>query len=239
MPAPAVSASIATARQPIPGVSICFSGLSAKHTTHPLGMQRFKRMLFVSVSRWDAKLCSFDCSREAAILVRTLVFITGGQRVASENLEFAGRFSTTVRAIRDSLREAVHACSASFRDHRLHLGQQDILFKGVLCGYGLCWPVGGYLAVVDSPSQLVEAYAIAAEAAFQCWPKSIRRRSTIVFTSRCFSFSSVALPTPGRRSTGSGNKNGSISSGCMTKGPSGFFPVRSNLREEFVRRYAC
>jgi hypothetical protein len=26
-------------------------------------------------------------------------------------------------------------------DHRLHLGQQDILFKSVLGGYGLCWPV--------------------------------------------------------------------------------------------------
>src|SRR6266851_4318066 len=53
--------------------------------------------------------------------------------------------------------------------------------------------------------------------------KSMRRRSAIVCTSRCFSFSSVTLPTPGRRSTGSGNKNESISSGCMTKSPSGFF----------------
>ena len=48
-------------------------------------------------------------------------------------------------------------------DHRLHLGQQDIPFKGVLGGYGLCWPVRDYLAVVDSPSQLVETHAIAAE----------------------------------------------------------------------------
>jgi hypothetical protein len=46
----------------------------------------------------------------------------------------------------------------------------------------------------------------------------------MVCTSRCFSFSSVTLPTPGRRSTGSGNRNESISSGCMTKSPSGFFP---------------
>src|ERR1700730_14368160 len=48
------------------------------------------------------------------------------------------------------------------------LGQQDILFEGVLCRYGLRWPVRNYLAVVDSPSQLVETHAIAAEAAFEC-----------------------------------------------------------------------
>lgn len=53
-------------------------------------------------------------------------------------------------------------------DHWLHLGQQDILFKRVLGGYGLCWPVRDYLAVVDSPSQLVETHAITAEAAFEC-----------------------------------------------------------------------
>jgi hypothetical protein len=50
-----------------------------------------------------------------------------------------------------------------FSDDRLHLGQQDILFEGVLGGYGLCWPVRDYFAVVDSPSQLVETHAIAAE----------------------------------------------------------------------------
>ena len=55
-----------------------------------------------------------------------------------------------------------------FSNHRLHLCQQDILFKSVLCGYGLCRPVRDYLAVVDSPGQLVETQAIAAEAVFQC-----------------------------------------------------------------------
>src|SRR5258708_7586265 len=48
--------------------------------------------------------------------------------------------SATVRAIRDSLQDAAHVCSKS-ADHRLHLGQQDILFEGVLCRYGLRWPV--------------------------------------------------------------------------------------------------
>ncbi len=55
-----------------------------------------------------------------------------------------------------------------FSDHRLHLAQQDILLKGVLGGYGLCRPVRNYFAVVDSPRQLVETHAIAAEAAFEC-----------------------------------------------------------------------
>ena len=53
-------------------------------------------------------------------------------------------------------------------NHRFHLGQQDIVFEGVLGGYGLCWPIRDYLAVVDSPGQLVETNAIAAEAAFEC-----------------------------------------------------------------------
>ena len=77
-------------------------------------------------------------------------------------------FSTTVRGIRDSLREAGPCVLRKSSDHRLHLGQQDIQFKSVLCGYGLCRPVRDYLAVVDSPSQLVETHAIAAEAAFEC-----------------------------------------------------------------------
>jgi len=40
-------------------------------------------------------------------------------------------FSTTVRAIRDSLRDAVHVCSASVRSSAPP-GQQDIVFEGVL-----------------------------------------------------------------------------------------------------------
>ena len=77
-------------------------------------------------------------------------------------------FSTTVRAIRDSLREAVHACSASFRIIGSISVSQNILFKRVLGGYRLCWPVRDYLVVVDSPRQLVETHAIAAEAALEC-----------------------------------------------------------------------
>ena len=55
-----------------------------------------------------------------------------------------------------------------FSDHWLHLGQQDILLKGVLGGYGLCCPVRDYFAVVDSPSQLVETHAIPAKAGLEC-----------------------------------------------------------------------
>ena len=50
-----------------------------------------------------------------------------------------------------------------FSDHRFQFGQQNVLFEGVLGGDGLCWSVRDYLAVVDSPGQLVEAQAIAAE----------------------------------------------------------------------------
>jgi len=77
-------------------------------------------------------------------------------------------FSTTVRGIRDSLREAVHVCSASLRIIGSISASKTSSSKSVLCGYGLCRPVRDYLAVVDSPSQLVETHAIAAEAAFEC-----------------------------------------------------------------------
>ena len=55
-----------------------------------------------------------------------------------------GQYSSAPRfkTIRDSLREAAH----------VRLGQQDILFKGVLGRYRLCWPIGDDFAVVDSPS---------------------------------------------------------------------------------------
>ena len=44
----------------------------------------------------------------------------------------------------------------------------NILFKGILCRYGLRRPVRDYFALVDSPGQFVETHAIAAEAAFEC-----------------------------------------------------------------------
>src|SRR6267143_7098823 len=97
-------------------------------------------------------------------------------------------------------------------NHKFHLGQQDIVFEGVLGGYGLCWPVRDYLAVVDSPSQLVETHAVAAETALECRqihsPQVGDRLylKVLQFFFRDFAYS-------GRRSTGSGNKNESISSG--------------------------
>ena len=88
---------------------------------------------------------------------------------ASENLELAG-LEFEYHGARDSgfFARGSPCVLRKFSNHRLHLGQQDILFKSVLCGYGLCRPVRDYLAVVDSPSQLVETHAIAAEAAFEC-----------------------------------------------------------------------
>jgi hypothetical protein len=57
---------------------------------------------------------------------------------------------TTVRAIRGSLRDAVHVFSASLRIIWLYLGKQYILLKGVLGRYGLRRPVRDDFALVDS-----------------------------------------------------------------------------------------
>src|SRR5260370_41282317 len=88
---------------------------------------------------------------------------------ASENLEFAS-LQFQYDGARDSgfLPRGGPRVLRKFSDHRLYLGQQNILFKRVLGGYGLCWPVRDYLAVVDSPRQLVETHAIAAEAGLEC-----------------------------------------------------------------------
>jgi len=45
----------------------------------------------------------------------------------------------------------------------------------------------------------------------------------MVRTSKLVSFSSVTLPTPGKRPTGKDDKKKSTSSGWMTNNPSGFF----------------
>src|SRR5207249_4321972 len=88
---------------------------------------------------------------------------------ASENLEFAGlQFQYDGASDSRFFPRCGPSVLGKSSNHRFHLGQQDILFKGVLGGYGLCRSVRDYLAVVDSPSQFVETQAIAAEAAFEC-----------------------------------------------------------------------
>src|SRR5438445_12860409 len=97
---------------------------------------------------------------------------------ASENLEFAGlQFQYDGASDSRFFPRCGPCVLRKSSNHRFHLGQQDILFKGVLGGYGLCWPVRDYLAVVDSPSQFVETHTIAAEAAFerrQVHPSQVR-----------------------------------------------------------------
>jgi hypothetical protein len=87
---------------------------------------------------------------------------------ARENLEFAGlQFQYDGASDSRFFPRCGPCVLRKSSNHRFRLGQQEILFEGVFSGYGLCWPVRYYLAVVDSPSQLVETRAIAAEAAFQ------------------------------------------------------------------------
>src|ERR1700730_3967467 len=88
---------------------------------------------------------------------------------ASENLEFAGlQFQYDGPSDSRFFPRCGPCVLRKSSNHRFRLGPQAILFEVVLSGYGLRWPVRDYLAVVDSPSQLVETHAIAAEAAFQC-----------------------------------------------------------------------
>jgi len=77
-------------------------------------------------------------------------------------------FSTTVRAICDSLRDAVHVCSASFRIIGSISASNTFLLKRVLGRYGSRWPVRNDFTFVDSPGQIVEPHAIPAESAFEC-----------------------------------------------------------------------
>jgi len=76
-------------------------------------------------------------------------------------------FNTTVRATRDSLRDAVHVCPQACGSSALPL-QRHIVFEGVLRRYGLCWPVGDYFTLVDAASQLVETRAVATEPSLKC-----------------------------------------------------------------------
>jgi hypothetical protein len=59
-----------------------------------------------------------------------------------ENLEFTG-FQFHYNGARDSrfLARGSPCVRRKFSDHRLHLAQQDILFKSVLGRYGPRWPV--------------------------------------------------------------------------------------------------
>ena len=57
---------------------------------------------------------------------------------------------TTVRGMRDSLREAVQTFSARRQDHGFDLGEGDVAGEGVFGGDGLGWSVGDDGAVVDA-----------------------------------------------------------------------------------------
>ena len=106
----------------------------------------------------------------------------------SENLDSLGfSFSTTVRAIRDSLRDAAHVCSVSFRIIG-SISVSKTSCSKVSSADMDCVGLSGTTSLLSIPlRQLVETHAIAAEAAFERG-KSIRRRSAIVCTpKRCWS----------------------------------------------------
>ena len=77
-------------------------------------------------------------------------------------------FSTTVRAIRDSLRDAAQVCSASF----WIIGSISVSKTScskVSSADMDCVGLSGTTSLLSiPPSQLVETHAIAAEAAFEC-----------------------------------------------------------------------
>jgi len=94
--------------------------------------------------RAEATRCSSD----------TAIFVSSSQEArwrtwrvaASENLEFVVfSFSTTVRAIRDSLREAVHVCCASCRIIGSVSASKTSCSKVSSTDMGLCRPVRDYL----------------------------------------------------------------------------------------------
>jgi hypothetical protein len=78
-------------------------------------------------------------------------------------------FSTTVRAIRDSLRDEAHVCSASLRI----IGSVSV--SGTPCSKvssadtDCVAPVRNDFVVINPSRQLVETHAIAAEVAFESW----------------------------------------------------------------------
>src|SRR5439155_5548846 len=108
---------------------------------------------------------------------------------------------------------------------------QDILLKGVLGGYGLRWPVRDYFAPVDSPSQLVETHAVAAEAAFECRQiDSPQVRDCLYLKVLQFLFGDFAYS--GQTVHRQRQQERIYFFRLYDKEPIRFFPVQSNLREE-------
>ena len=106
-------------------------------------------------------------------------------------------------------------------DHWLSFCQQHVVLKSILDGYRLRRPVRDNWVIVDTAGKFVQALTIAAEVLFEYSASREFRRSLTVCAPSFASFSPVTLPTPGKRPTGNGSRNASMSSGWMTKSPSG------------------
>ena len=96
----------------------------------------------------------------------------------------------------------------------------DVALESILGGDGFGGAVGNDFAVVDAEGELVQPMAVTAEVAFDELISMVRRSPTVRMP-RLASRSAVTLPTPGRRSTGSGGRKALTSSGWITKRPSG------------------
>ena len=77
-------------------------------------------------------------------------------------------FSTTVRAMRDSFREASQTLSAKMQNHRFRFTQRHVALKCILCRNGLGGPIGDNRTNVDSTAQFVEANSVAPKATLKC-----------------------------------------------------------------------
>src|SRR5436190_1923489 len=87
---------------------------------------------------------------------------------ASESLELAGlQFEDYSACDPQFLARCGPSLLREATDHWLDLGQRHIVLKRVLGRHGLCRPVRNDFALVDSPGQLEQAYAIATKAALK------------------------------------------------------------------------
>ena len=102
----------------------------------------------------------------------------------------------------------------------LHFYQRHIALERVLNGDGLCRSVWDDFAIVQAPGEFIQTQTVASEVAFECRYIQASQVSHRPYA-KLSSFSPVTLPTPGRRPTGSGDRNVSTSPGWMTKSPSG------------------
>jgi len=89
---------------------------------------------------------------------------------------------------------------------------------------------------VDAAGQLVEPRTVTTKAVFE-YRQNPSFAIPYVCISSAFNFSSVTLPTPGMRPTGSGNRM--YPPRPLDDDSPSASPVRRDLREELVRRYAC